>query len=146
MITTALLNILKLFLPSWNFFNDFSTSHRLDERTIRAGHESDWQPIREDHSTRSIGRLFFNSSGNLELLENTFIDRAAQEIAVSSAEGVKHFEQGALHDSLVRILRRRIGAAQAGDEFQFRLVSTNPSELDAELFVSSRYPARKEIL
>ena len=143
MIATALTNIFKLFLPSWNFFNDFSAVPRLDARTIRAGHESDWQPLCVDHSTRSIGRLLFNARGNLELLEKTFIDRATLEFDVSNPDAAKSFEQSVHHDTLVLILRRRMGAAQAGDEFQFRLVMTNHGEQDTELFVSNRHPAKE---
>ena len=52
MIATALSNILKLFLPSWNFFNDFSTVPRLDVRTIHDGRECEWRPLYTTDSTR----------------------------------------------------------------------------------------------
>lgn len=143
MITEQFSNILKLFLPSWKFFNGFSTVPRLDARTIRAGHESDWQPLYPEHSTRSITRVIFNARGNLELLEKTFIDRAAGELDEPTPLAAKQFEQSALHETLIRILRRRMATAQAGDEFQFRLVMTNPGKPENVLFMSARHPAHQ---
>lgn len=141
MITEQLSNILKLFLPSWNFFNDFSAVPRLDARTIRDGHESDWQPLYSEHSTHNISRVIFNARGNLELLEKTFIDHAADEFSEPTPLVAKRFEQSALHETLIRILCRRMATAQAGDEFQFRLVMTNPGKPEDILFMSARHPA-----
>ena len=141
MITEQFSNIFKLFLPSWNFFNGFSAVPRLDARTIRDGHESDWQPLYSEHSTNNLGRVIFNARGNLELLEKTFIDRAANELDEPTPLVAKQFEQSTLHETLIRILRRRMAAAQAGDEFQFRLVMTNPGKPEDILFMSARHPA-----
>ena len=136
MIATALSNILKLFLPSWNFFYDFSAVPRLDVRTIHDERESDWRPLYTNTSTHSIRRVLFNADGNAELLEKTFIDRAAEEF---SPECGKHLE------ILTRIVRSRLTAIQPADDFQFRLVMASPSEPDEVLFVSKRLPAQEEV-
>lgn len=137
MIATALSNILKLFLPSWNFFNDFSAVPRLDVRVIRDGCEAEWLPLYPSTSTSSIRRVFFNADGNAELLEKTFIDRAADELPQNCD---KH------HAVLTRIVRSRLPAMQPADAFQFRLVVTSPGEPDEVLFVSARLPAQEDSL
>jgi hypothetical protein len=135
MITTALSNILKLFLPSWNFFNDFSTVPRLDVRIINDSCESEWRPLYTTTPTQSIRRVLFNAEGNAELLEKTFIDRAAEEISPKCG---KHQE------ILTRIVRSRLSSTQPTDEFQFRLVMTSPGEQEKVLFVSARLSAQEE--
>lgn len=172
MIATALSNILKLFLPSWNFFNDFSIVPRLDVRTIHDGRESEWRPLYAPAPTRSIRRVFFNADGNIELLEKTFIDRAAEEFAPEyprprgqqrdTCDGIQKIhapfsasvaapgdsrtpsELGKHHEFLTRITRSRLTATQPDNEFQFRLVMTSPGEPEEILFVSARHLVEEE--
>ena len=172
MIATALSNILKLFLPSWNFFNDFSTVPRLDVRTIHDGRECEWRPLYTTDSTRSIRRVFFNADGNIELLEKTFIERATEEFApecprprgqqrdnsgdlnknntplpaniAAPGDGRTPSELGKHHEILTRIVRSRLTATQLDDEFQFRLVMTSPGQPEEILFVSAHLPVQEE--
>ena len=172
MIPESFSNILKLFLPSWNFFNDFSAVPRLDFRIIRDGSEADWQPVYANHSTSSLRRVFFNAGGNLELLEKTFIDRAAEEFAPECPrprgqqqdhpKGIQKnhapFSAGVAapgdgrtpakfrkhYDILTLIVRSRLPASQPADEFQFRLVMTGPGEPEQVLFVSARHLVEEE--
>ncbi len=144
MIATALSNILKLFLPSWNFFNDFSIVPRLDVRTLHDGRESEWRPLYASAPTRSIRRVFFNADGNIELLEKTFIDRTAEEFADEDQKAVKRFESDTHVRMLAGIVRSRLTETQPTDEFQFRLVMTNPGQPEEVLFVSACLPAQEE--
>ena len=75
--------------------------------------------------------MFFNADGNIELLEKTVIDRAAEEVSPH-------------HETLARIVRSRLTATQPGDEFQFRLVMTNPEQPEELLLVSGRLPVQEE--
>ena len=144
MIATALSNILKLFLPSWNFFNDFSTVPRLDVRTIHDGRESEWRPLYASAPTRSIRRVFFNADGNIELLEKNLIDRTAEEFADEDQKAVKRFQSDTNIRMLAGIARSRLTATQPADEFQFRLVMTNLGQPEEVLFVSTRLTAQEE--
>lgn len=144
MITAQFSNILKLFLPSWNFFNDFSAAPRLDARIIHEGQEHEWQPLYAENSTRSLTRIIFNSHGNLELLEKTFIDRAVDVFDEANPHFGKQFEQCPHHQTLIRIVRSRLVTTQHNDEFQFRLVMTIPGEPEEILFVSTRHPVAEE--
>ncbi len=144
MIATTLSNILKLFLPSWNFFNDFSTFLRLDVRTIHDGCESEWRPLYSTAPTPSIRRIFFNADGNAELLEKTFIDRMAENIADEDQKAVKRFESDTNILMLAGIARSRLTTTQPADQFQFRLVMASPGEAEEVLFVSAHLPAQGE--
>lgn len=144
MITEQFSNILKLFLPSWNFFNDFSCVPRLDARIIHDGREHEWQPLYTKNSTRSLTRVIFNSRGNLELLEKSFIDRAADEFEKENPHASKQFEQHPHHQTLIRIVRSRLNTTQPNDEFEFRLVMTFPGEPQEILFTSTRHAVQEE--
>jgi hypothetical protein len=172
MIATALSNIFKLFLPSWNFFNDFSAVPRLDLRINHDGRESEWHPLYATTPTRSIRRVFFNAEGNAELLEKTVIERAAEEFSVecphprgqqrdnsggsktnnapsssrvaAPGDGRTPDEFGKHLEILTRIVRSRLTTPQSADEFQFRLVMTSPGHPEEVLFVSAPLPVQKE--
>ncbi len=144
MIAEQFSNILKLFLPSWNFFNDFSAVPRLDARIIRESCEHEWQPLYVENSTRSLTRVIFNARGNLELLEKTFIDRAADVFDEANPHAAKQFEQCPHHQTLIHIVRSRLVMTQPNDEFQFRLLMTLPGEPEEILFISTRHPVAEE--
>lgn len=144
MITEQLSNILKLFLPSWNFFDDFSAVPRLDIRILCHDRECDWQPLYTDDSTDNLRRVLFDAQGNLELLEKTFIERAAGTLDASDLQSAKQFEHSAHFETLTGIARNRLPALKPDDEFQFRLVLTTPGLPEEALFVSGRQPVQKE--
>ena len=78
----SLAHALKLFLPSWNFFDDFSATPRLEYR-VRASDDSapdDWRIIYASHSTHSLGRTLYNPHGNAELFELALVETAADEL------------------------------------------------------------------
>ena len=139
MTTKSLAHIFKLFLPSWNFFNDYSATPRLETQLICDGHELKWQPLYANHSTRSLWRVFFNPHGNAELLEKTFIDRAVEELD-STAQSLKQFQGGDSYKVLLNIVRRQLIHPAANDAFQFRLTMTNPGAADEILFTSATHP------
>ncbi len=144
MIPATLTNIFKLFLPSWNFFDGFSTVPRLDVRLIREAGGADWRPLYAEHSTRSIVRIFFNARGNLELLEKDFIERATDALEGPGAQSSQEFAASEVCAVLVRIVRSRLTTSQPGDGFQFRLAMAGAGQPEKILFVSGRYSTREE--
>lgn len=118
--------VLKLFLPSWNFFNDFDAVPRLEFRLLRRdGGESDWRPLYPVNSTASWRRVIFNPWGNVELLEKSLIDRVAtalREGAASAQPGLAHGDDCALLTRIVRMRIHPLGPDHAAASFRFRLV------------------------
>lgn len=136
----GVINVLKLFLPSWNFFDGFAAVPRLDVRVIGDAGDGDWRPLFAEHSTRSLSRIVFNPRGNLELLEKDFIERATDVLEGQGAQSSQEFAMSEGCAILVRIVRGRLTAMRPDDEFQFRLVMAGVGQPDAVLFVSQRYP------
>ena len=118
--------ILKLFLPSWNFFNDFDEVTQLEFCLSSDGAgESAWQPLHPTHSTRSWGRVIFNPEGNLELLEKSLLDRVATALRESPVSPQASFEPSEAGVMLARIVRGRLRESRSNTEgmtFRFRLV------------------------
>ncbi|MGC3959068.1 MAG: hypothetical protein QM813_14330 [Verrucomicrobiota bacterium] len=134
--------VLKLFLPSWNFFNDFDAATRLEFCTVRAGEaETVWQPVHPNTSTANLLRVFFNAQGNRELLEKSLVDRIATAVQ-ESPQPVNHdFAQTEAGLILARIVRLRL--QEQGTQamsFRFRLVAVAAENHSETLFESVALP------
>lgn len=135
--------VLKLFLPSWNFFNDFGVVTRLEYCRACAGEaESGWQLVHPGRTTSDLTRVFFNAPGNQELLEKSLIDRiatAVQELGEPANSGFALTEAGLI---LARIVRARLREADlaAVQTFRFRVVTVNGANLCETLFESAALP------
>ena len=133
---------LKLFLPSWNFFNDFSAVPRIEYRLLPAGAvATDWRPLFRNHDTCDVGRVLFNPAGNLELLEKSLVERAVDELELGPA-GRDSFAGSETEAALIRMARARIGESLvtvAGERFQVRLVMTEPGAAPEVAFVSEEF-------
>lgn len=136
--------VLKLFLPSWNFFNDFDAVARLEFCVMRAGKEDlNWRSLYPLNTTRSWGRVIFNPSGNLELLEKSLIDRVATALRESSDLTKTDFGQSDDCVLLTRIARVRIQqlvTETVGASFRFRLVVADSMAASETLFESTAQP------
>lgn len=132
--------IAKLFLPSWNFFNDFAEVTRLEFCWVKGEAEkSGWQPLYPTISTRSWGRVFFNPVGNLELLEKSLIDRVATALREKGTISKSAFAQSEAGQMLLKIVRNRLEKAErqpAETAFRFRLVVSAPATPEETLFES----------
>ena len=133
----------KLFFPSWNFFDDFSTTPRMEFRLFRPGYETaEWRLLFPEHSTRSLWRVLFNPHGNLELFEQSQIESAADELSLLSAKAAEEFSAGNTYALLVALVRRRIQqsamplAMKPGQLLQFRLHTMPGSEAREFCYVS----------
>ncbi|MEK7780815.1 MAG: hypothetical protein AAB370_04880 [Verrucomicrobiota bacterium] len=136
--------VLKLFLPSWNFFNDFDAVARLEFCVMRHdGGEAGWRPLYPTNTTRSWGRVIFNPSGNLELLEKSLIDRVATSLRESDASTKANFARSVDCELLTRIARVRVQqlVTEAADvSFRFRLVVADSMAASETLFESTAQP------
>lgn len=132
--------IAKLFLPSWNFFNDFAEVSCLEFSWLgAAATETDWRPLYPENSTTSWGRMFFNPAGNLELLEKSLIDRIASGFRDEAGFVTCEFEAEEAIALLARLTRGRLRLLEpptAESQFRFRLVLLEPGGGSEVLFTS----------
>lgn len=137
--------VLKLFLPSWNFFNDFDAVTRLEFCTAAAaGTESPWQPVHPNTSTSGWVRVFFNAQGNQELLEKSLIDRIATAVQESPASANPDFTQTEMGLMLARIVRARLPEpGTRTTSFRFRLVAVAAGNHSETLFESAALPVKE---
>lgn len=131
--------VLKLFLPSWNFFNDFDAVTRLEFCMVRAGEaESAWLPVHPNTTTPSWARVFFNAQGNRELLEKSLIDRIATAVQESGEPTNSDFAQTEAGLLLTRIVRARLQEqGTPATTFRFRLVAVDAENCSETLFESA---------
>lgn len=139
-----LMDALKLFLPSWNFFNDFAAVPRLECRRVQPeGAAAGWEPLFTNHTTRGVGRILFNPQGNLELLEKSLIDRADDEARMMAGPDGAGFATTETHSALARLTRARLAKRTdftGADKFQFRLTLGEPGAVPTVIFTSAALP------
>lgn len=126
---------LKLFLPSWNFFNDFGAVTRVEVCLDPAATEPRWQPVFGDFTTSDWRRIAFNPEGNLALQEQSLIERAAEELAGEQRDEAEHF--------IARAVRAQLAAPTgklAVKDFRFRVVERTAGEAGEVRFVSAEFP------
>lgn len=135
----SLAHALKLFLPSWNFFEDFSVTARIEIR-IRNGEGTigEWRLMFPETSTRSLKRVFFNAAGNAELFKLAVIENVA-DLLKGKTEAERCTFEGSAEG---RRLARWAGEAArgAGGEVQYRLRLTTSRDDPEEWFVSQWTP------
>ena len=139
MISNTWMVALKLFLPSWNFFNDFAAVPRMEYQLVCAGAEAgEWRPLFTNNGKRSVFRILFNPSGNLELLEKSLIDRAVDEL--SPDERDKHaLVASEARSTLARIAKARINdryTSATFDQYRFRVILVEPGFPNEVVFAS----------
>ena len=133
----------KLFFPSWNFFDEFSVTPRMEFRCFRSGDApSDWNALYPETSTRSLRRVLFNPWGNVELFEQAFIEQAADELKALPVEAWGNFQNTVAGSRLSEIVGERVRRLApiprdaTGWRMQFRLRATTRAE-DAERWFES---------
>lgn len=135
MFSRRLLLALKLFLPSWNVFNDFGAVTRVEVSLNPAAAESRWRPVFGDFTTSSCRRITFNPEGNLALQEQSLIERDAEELAGEQRDEVERF--------IARAVRAQLAAPTgklAVKDFRFRIVERTAGEAGKVRFVSAEFP------
>ncbi len=133
----------KLFFPSWNFFDDFSATPRMEFRCFRSGDDpGGWGALYPETSTRRLRRVLFNPWGNVELFEQAFIEQAADELKALPGEVWGNFQHTVTGSRLSEIVVGRVRrlallpSDTAGWRMQFRLRATTRAE-DAERWFES---------
>ena len=147
----------KLFLPSWNFFADFDTFPRMEAALLDAAGcpGQSWLDLFPPRTASGLGRVLFNPTGNLDLLEQSQVERAVIALdelrEAGSADPDAEFFNRAEYATLVGIARRRLRfrTAEGGPScdagsasswvFQFRLRIPRPPADSALIFVSHRH-------
>lgn len=71
-LASSLALIAKLFLPSWDFFNDFSATPRLD---IKLTDDGAWTPLYPILPPPPLRRILWNPDGNALLFEHSLVYR-----------------------------------------------------------------------
>lgn len=133
----ALAHALKLFLPSWNFFDDFSVTARIEIRTrARAGEEGGWRLMFPESSTRGVGRAFYNPRGNAELFKLAVVENVAERLKDMEAAQRSAFESSEDGVRLAGWVREQAARTEAHGEVQYRLRMTTCRGDAEEWFVS----------
>lgn len=136
----ALSLIGKLFLPSWNFFDDFVGGARFEYVIAEPNQPADgWRPAFTRQTTGHWMRLWFNPWGNHDLLEYSAMEGAAEELSglcstfpefatsPDARPGLVADVFPPSHARLVELFRNRLGrfltqrAPSTGLQFRFRI-------------------------
>lgn len=72
------MNWLRLFIPSWRFFDQLGSVPQLMYRVSKKSETTDWQPVFKKPQ-RQLHNLFFNPFGNLYLYHQSLVSRLADE-------------------------------------------------------------------
>lgn len=109
---------LRLFLPSWKFFEDFRETPRLFFRVAAVpGRFGPWQEACPPTETRPWTVLFLNPQGNLRLANLGAVDRLLDEAARRPFD--TESESSVSLRLIENIVRERLPAAAV--EFQFKI-------------------------
>jgi hypothetical protein len=133
----SLAHALKLFLPSWNFFDDFSVTARIEiRRRTGAGEAGGWRLLFPETSARGVGRVFFNARGNAELFKLAVVENVAERL-----KGVEAVQRGEFESSedgvrLAAWVCEEAARSGASGEAQYRLRLTTCLGDVEEWFVS----------
>ena len=125
-------------LPTWRFFEDVGAVPTLHYRSGRtADGLSTWSAFSAPPSTRSLGSLFLNPQGNIELAKHALVERLAQEL--SPEVGHPDVEQNVSYE-LVKSLARSF----AGEHgfYQFKISHGSEDVLVSPVYGSSNEESR----
>ena len=137
----SLAHALKLFLPSWNFFDDFSVTARIEIRTrAGAGEAGEWRLLFPETSVSGVGRVFFNARGNAELFKLAVVENVAERLKGMEAAQRSAFESSEDGVRLAGWVREEAVRSGASGEVQYRLRLTTCRGDAEEWFVSQWLP------
>jgi hypothetical protein len=137
----SLAHAFKLFLPSWNFFDDFSVTARIEIRTrTGAGEAGEWRLLFPETSARGVGRVFFNARGNAELFKLAVVENVAERLKGLEASVRTEFELSEDGVRLAGWVREEAVRSGALSDVQYRLRLTTCRGDAEEWFVSQWLP------
>ena len=109
-----LAHALKLFLPSWNFFDDFSATPRLlyRVRTNDVSPPCEWRLLYARFHTSSLLRVLYNPFGNAELFELALVETAADVCKLVVANERLEADRSDSKSRLLAYVRNRVRSAE----------------------------------
>lgn len=110
--------LIPALIPSWRFFRTVEASPRVQwTLTAQDEHPTDWQEFRPRRNRRSIAEAITQLVWNPRWNENLFLVSCAERIEVApEPHAIAEIQRRVLADLL------RLGSAEHGQVFQFRLV------------------------
>lgn len=130
------MSLLRLFLPSWRFFDDATTGIVLKVRVARVGAPAGpWVEVLTP-PTRRVHHVLWNPAGNQALAAYSLVER----LLLDASEGGRSFEVShALVGALARTEITRLGLGAGAATYEY-LVSDRLPSGDEELLVSGPLP------
>ena len=120
---SRLLQLLRIFFPSWRFFEDIDEPPQLYYRTgTEPNSFTHWRPCIEKIE-RKWHQLFLNAQGNTVLAYQTLLHQLIDEIAELPDEERKDLEKKVSYQLAKRLARLSIPHPYLHTHFQFKLCS-----------------------
>lgn len=117
---------LKLFFPSWRFFDQVEYEIHLE---VRSENLQAWQKVTIPFAKASMGQLFFNPINNLRLQQLSTIEGLAQAVQAPAKASSGQFLR--LYQEVLEILRTQLpNEHKRPHRIQFRLVAVGLSNLE----------------
>jgi len=121
---------LRIFFPSWRFFDDFDRTPRLFFRVAKvAGQFTSWKEAIPQEKKRSLGVVFVNPQGNLKLAAHSAVDRLLDEVAALKTP--EEIQETVSYRLVEKIVRAQVPGSAL--EFQFKVSLSSDSEGDLVL-------------
>lgn len=118
--------LLRIALPSWRFFEELGDVPRLRYRAgAREGELGPWQPLLKPQR-RGLRRLIYNPDGNLALAHESVLHQLLADVGEREAGRADELDEVVSY----RLVRNLVeGTARAGGQryFQFELVIVDAS-------------------
>lgn len=112
---------LKLFIPTWKFFDQLGTVSNLFYRELNKTGDGPWMPV-FDKPKRNFLNLFYNPEGNLYLACVALVDRLVHEVGTNhtlSPQDIEQLESFLLVKNLVLVFLQE--KKSKGFRFQFKI-------------------------
>jgi hypothetical protein len=126
---------LRPLLPTWRFFEDVGVESILHYRSGRSAEDlGPWTEYSAESSSRSLGSLFLNPVGNLELAKHALVERLVQDLPALGDE----LEQSVSY-KLVKNLAWSLTRSSVADEgfYQFKISRDSEDVLVSPVYESS---------
>ena len=120
-INNKFLHLLRVFFPSWRFFEDLSELPVIEYRLKGAtGEPGAWMNIVRPKV--SAGNLFLNPAGNLFLATQSLLEQVQAEISELDPENTQNFTRTASYELCVNLVKYELQKRTLGiTSFEFRL-------------------------
>lgn len=122
--------MLRVFFPSWKFFEDYAEIPKL---FFRASETDQWRII-EEPADRTALQLIFNPKGNQSLALGSLVQQLLFDL--EKTKKVPDFEKTVSFELVRELVRRRLGPGARS--YQFKLATVVNGQQD-DILVSARF-------